>query len=547
MSRLLIIVCNVLWFVACLPGYIRFRLSVHDVRRVQTGKLLKLLHANRETEYGREHHFDAIFCRDGFKSLPLTDYRDYAASVERILNGSKKVLTRDDVRVLQPTSGTSSVPKLIPHTVSSAKEFQSALDAWIVDLFLQRPRLALGSQYWAISPATELVSAQGRKVPVGFLDDAEYFGKRRRWVMDRMMAVPACVRHISEIKANQYVTLLFLLRAKELKLISVWHPSFLTILLNIMRAEWPRLLNDLQHGGIDATVNLPKELRNDLANQLRSVPVRAVELSGLNPADSRLCHAIWPDLQVISCWRDGNVQVELAELTETFPGVLIQGKGLIATQGVVSIPMGPSQKQVCAITSHVIEFQDDNGTVCPAWDVRSGAIYRVILTTGGGLYRYQLKDRVMVTGFYHEAPCIRFLGRSGIVSDSVGEKLHAEHVEEIIGNITRRYLHNPRFAMLVPSTDGNVRRYNLLVEPGNGADPYLQAVAALLESELCSNYHYAHARKLGQLQQAVVTLLRPDAHARYRAVMIGNGALAGTVKFPALCTVAGIEKHLTGE
>lgn len=535
---------NLLLFSACLPGYIRFWSSARNVERCQTDKLLQLLDANRETEYGREHRFDMIRRWDDFRRLPVADYRDYRISVERIINGNKSVLTRDSVQVLQPTSGTSSEPKLIPYTASLAKEFRSALDTWIVDLFLQRPKLFLGSQYWSVSPATEPNIAQISKVAVGFLDDVEYFGKRRRWVVDGIMAVPSCVRHITDIKANQYVTLLFLLRAKDLRLISVWHPSFLTILLNIMRVEWTRLLNDLEKGSIDPMVNIPEKIRRNLEEQLRPAPARAGELKGYNPADSRLCRAIWPDLQVISCWRDGNVQVEIAELTKLFPDVLIQGKGLLATEGVVSIPMGPSQQHVCAITSHVIEFQDDNGEVLPAWDVKAGESYRVILTTAGGLYRYQLNDRVKVTGFYNKAPCLSFLGRAGIVSDCVGEKLHIEHVENIIGNITRQYLHEPRFAMLVPSTDDNVRRYNLLIETHDGTNLDIQAVAASLESELCSNYHYAHARKLGQLQPATVTLLRPDAQDRYRNIMINKGTLAGTVKFPALCTALGIEGRL---
>lgn len=546
MNRLRIICGNLLWFAACLPGYARFCSSVYNVKRSQTSKLLKLLHANRETEYGREHRFDKICQWDDFRSLPITDYKNYCISVERIMNGNKDVLTRDDVRVLQPTSGTSSAPKLIPHTASSAEEFQSALDAWIVDLFLQRPKLFLGSQYWSISPATELNVSRDSKVPIGFLDDAEYFGKRRRWVMDSIMTVPSCIRHIVDIKGNQYVTLLFLLRAKDMRLISVWHPSFLTILLNIMRAEWPRLLNDLENGGVDSSINIPAKIRHDLEKQLRPVPGRAGELRSLNPAASSLCHGIWPNLQVISCWREGNVQIEITELTKLFPNVLIQGKGLLATEGVVSIPMGPSQQHVCAITSHVMEFQDDNGAVFPIWAAKSGVSYRVILTTAAGLYRYQLKDRIEVTGFYNQAPCIRFLGRAGVVSDCVGEKLHIEHVEDIISDITRRYFHEPRFAMLVPSTDDKVRRYNLLVETSDGADLDMQAVTMSLESELCSNYHYAHARKLGQLQQATATLIRPDAQDRYRDLMIKRGALAGTVKFPALCTALGIEKYLIG-
>jgi biopolymer transport protein ExbB/TolQ len=47
----------------------------------------------------------------------------------------------------------------------------------------------------------------------------------------------------------------------------------------------------------------------------------------------------------------------------------------------------------------------------------AGGIKVALLTTAAGLYRYKLEDRVQVTGFLGQAPCIRFLGRAGVVSE----------------------------------------------------------------------------------------------------------------------------------
>jgi len=501
---------------------------------------------NRMTKYGRKYGFAKINNWDDFVRLPLSEYQDYCKAVEQIGDGEENVLTNDSVDILQPTSGTSSIPKLIPHTKSAAKEFKSALDVWIVDLFMQRPKLFLGPQYWAISPASEIKNLQNRKVSIGFLDDAEYFGKQQRGIIDHIMAVPAEVKQITDMQTNQYITLLFLLRLKNLRLISVWHPSFLTLLLNAMRNVWPCLMRDLKTGGIDSNIHIPDKIRHCLEKKLKPEPKRAGELMRLDLYRDDLYRAIWPNIQVISCWREGNVQLEIIELEKAFPDVLIQAKGLIATEGVVSIPLGPSQQHVCSITSHVLEFQDNNGTVHPIWDLHTGKSYQVILTTAGGLYRYQIKDRIEVTGFYGQVPCIRFLGRTGIISDFVGEKIHIEHIEKIISEVARQYFPSPRFAMLVPSTDNKNRRYNLLVEKNGNANLNLIAVAMSLESELCSNYHYAHARELGQLKPVVVTMVDSSTQNRYRNFMISKGAVAGTIKFPALCTVRGIEEYLIG-
>jgi len=544
MNKLCTICLNLLWFISSVPGYLRFRYALRHPERCQAALLSKLLRRNKDTEYGRAHGFAEVRGWDDFCLLPLTTEEDYRTAIARIMQGRERVLTQDPVKILQPTSGTSSSPKLIPYTEPMAEQFRAALDAWIVDLFLQRPKLFSGVQYWSLSPATELTPNPECLVTVGFLDDAEYFGSGRRWIMDHLMPVPAEVRLIPDMTANQYVTLLFLLRTNQLRLISVWHPSFLTILLEMLRSMWARCLDDLENGGIDPGLDIPESIRTQLVKKLKPVPMRVADLKRLNCEANDLYQQVWPNLQIISCWRDGKVETEITELESAFPDVLIQGKGLLATEGVVSIPFGSSQEQVCALTSHILEFQDEQGAVQRMWDLEAGREYRVILTTGAGLCRYQLMDRVVVTGFRGKTPCIRFLGRSGVVSDCVGEKLHLEHVENVVGEITRRFLPQSRFAMLVPSTGSNGRRYNFLVEACENTNPDLNAVSMSLELGLCENYHYAHARKIGQLESVVVTLVGPEAQARYRSFMMKDGAIAGTVKFPALCTVSGIEEHL---
>ena len=49
--------------------------------------------------------------------------------------GERGVLTRDPVRIFEPTSGTTSGEKLIPYTADLQHQFQRAISAWIGDLF----------------------------------------------------------------------------------------------------------------------------------------------------------------------------------------------------------------------------------------------------------------------------------------------------------------------------------------------------------------------------------------------------------------------------
>ena len=545
-NRFGILLTNLLWLASCLRPYVRFKAALARPARYQRKALRTLMSRNRDTRYGREHRFDTVTDWGQFMALPLTRGEDYDGYVARIMQGEQQVLTRCPVDILQPTSGTSSSPKLIPYNDAVAAEFRNALDPWIVDLFLRFPGLLLGRQYWSISPATESMREQQSVVPVGFLDDMDYFGKARRWIMRRVLAVPADVRHIPETTANHYVTLLFLLRQRHLRLISVWHPSFLTILIDLLKSRWHHCLDDVRNGGIHASIDVPADLRRRISRQLRPDARRYRELSAIDVDSVTLAEAIWPRLLVISCWCDGNAATAVGDLRQRFPSATIQPKGLLATEGIVTLPFGREQAHVCAITSHVLEFMDEHGTVHPVWDLVAGATYRVILTTGGGHYRYQLGDRVKVTGHIGKTPCLRFLGRAGVVSDLVGEKVHLEHVEAILAELRQSFDLSGRFAMLAPSAKNGSSRYTLLLENSGESDSELEELATRLEELLGNNYHYRHARALHQLDPSTVTLVPAGASQRYRELMVAKGALASSVKFPALCMSPGIEECLDG-
>jgi hypothetical protein len=342
-----------------------------------------------------------------------------------------------------PTSGTTGPTKWIPYTASLYREFQRGIAPWIVDLFSHNPGMLAGRSYWAISPVGETGDEFG--------DDTEYLGAARRWVANTL-AVPASVRRIRDMEAWRRETLRHLLACRDLTFISVWHPSFLTLLLE----------------GVDEPARL------------------------------------WPKLRVISCWG------EAPELAARFPGVTIQPKGLIATEGFVSLPLWGRDGAALAVRSHFFEFEPvlsasaDSADSCNncyknVWENRGGvrgklahelavgAEYSVVLTTGGGLRRYRLRDRVRVSGFVNECPLLRFVGKESNVSDHFGEKLSELHVRAALRA-------EARFALV--AREGGA--YTLFVETDRDDDELLLA-AERLEAALQDNVHYRYCRQLGQL------------------------------------------------
>lgn len=445
---------NLPWLAANLPGHLRFRLALAEPEAVQRSLLRSYLKDNADTAFGRAHGFASIRSAEEYRErIPFLE--DLALWVERISAGEAGVLTRSPVKTLEPTSGSSAAPKLIPYTPALQKEIRRAVAPWIVDLYGHRPRLALGSAYWSITPLA-LEEEKSGPVRVGFEEDSQYLGGIWSRLVDWTLAVPGSVRHLKDPDAFRRATLTHLMRRRDLSVISVWHPSFLLLLLEAL----PGLTSE--------------------------PPAR-----------------LWPRLGLISCWGDAHAALSLPELERAFPGVEIQPKGLLATEGFVTIPFEGAWP--LAIRSHFFEFLPESGDPCFAWELEEGRVYSVVLTTGGGLYRYRLQDRVRVEGFVEKTPSLRFLGKEGHVSDLRGEKLQESFVAGVLARVFEKAGIAPRFAVLAPESAG----YVLFLE-SEKTPP-----AEMLDEELSANPGYRLCRTLGQLAAVRIERLEAGAFERH--------------------------------
>jgi hypothetical protein len=182
----------------------------------------------------------------------------------------------------------------------------------------------------------------------------------------------------------------------------------------------------------------------------------------------------------------------------------VQPKGLLATEAVVTIPWRDSH--VLAVGSHFFEFLDEGGDPRLAHELERGRVYEVVVTNGGGLWRYRLGDLVECTGHLGNTPTLRFLGRAGNVSDLRGEKLSEAFVAEVFAEVWPDESRPPAYLRAVADEDGTAR-YELVV-----SHPVCDDVRNSMEERLCRNPHYALALQLRQLQPLRL-VVDPDAGA----------------------------------
>ena len=512
---------NTAWMWKCRREAHRFAAATRRVRRTQEKILRDIVIRNQETWFGRGHGFRHLRqSRDFQRHVPLSQYDDYAEAFRRIAAGERQILTRDPVEILEPTSGTIRGEKLIPFTASLRREFQRAVAAWICDLFRNRPAVRAGRAYWSISPALGRTTTTAGGIRIGFDDDAAYLGRMERRALRHLLVAPPALSRVAAIEAFRYGTLWSLLCAGDLALVSVWNPTFLSALVRSIDLWRDRLIEDLRRGVPRFPPAVPPALARSMRAWCKCPPERSRFVADVleEPGElSARLRRIWPRLALISCWTDAAAALVVPEIRGLFPEVEIQPKGLLATEGCVSFPLVARPAPVLAVRSHFFEFQPTvggsnasagSGDTLLADELQAGGRYRVIITTSGGLYRYQLHDEVEVVDFENECPLVRFVGKSDRVCDLVGEKLGEAHVRSILERIFARADIVPRFALLVPAVAKRPFRYRLYVELAEAerAAPCPEKLARALETELAANPHYRYAVGLGQLAPVEVRL-----------------------------------------
>ncbi len=534
---------NTAWMLKAGVQAAAFDRASRHVAEAQSRLLLQTLRDNRATEFGRRHGFADIPDAPTYRRrVPLATYDDFAGPIRRVAAGEANVLTREPVRLLEPTSGTTGGEKLVPYTAGLHRQFQRGVAAWIADLFRRRPAVRSGRAYWSISPALGPPRRSPGGLPIGFDEDAAYLGRAEQFILRRLLVTPAAVARLPEMDAFRYCTLLSLLTADDLALISVWSPTFLQALFAPL-GEWQdRLCLDVRRGSLDLPAVAGREAAPSLDPWLRPNPARADRLARILrsacPWPDRF-REMWPRLALISCWADASAAWFLPQLREMFPLVEIQPKGLLATEGFVSFPLTDRPGATLALLCHFFEFEELDSPRCRlAHELDPGGRYRVVLTTAGGLYRYQLRDEVEVVGFHHQCPLLRFVGKSDAASDLVGEKLAEPHVRAVLDRVLAAQGLQPRFALLVPHF-GRPARYRLYIQAVGltGDSPLLGPLQHGLEEGLRANPYYRQGVLAGQLGPVEVVALEPggdSAWLLYERRCLQEGQKCGNIKSTAL-------------
>lgn len=503
-----------------------FNLALNHPENAQRIIFNKIYNNLSESLYGKSLNISGHVSYHEFSSkVPILKYDDLVPWIEKQKAGIQGVLTPQPVKFYEKTSGSGGRPKYIPYNNDLMKSFNNMFQIWAYDILKYNSVFETGKIFISVSPPVSKEHSPG-KIPVGMNDDSQYLNFCSRLLIKPFLIYPPQFTATLSIDDFRYLLAATLLAEEKLEIVSIWNPTYLLVLLDTISTFKEKLIKDLSNGEVKL---------NNIAYHFTPLKAGRIKLLLQSQIPWR---EIWKDLKLISCWSSGSAQYQSQQLSRLFPDVYLQGKGLLATEAPITIPLIQAPAPVPLVDEVFFEFIDNKGGIQLLHQLQDGEEYQLIISQKGGLYRYDIGDKIRVTGKYRETPCLEFIGRTNNTCDLVGEKLTENCVNQALKNI---YGNQPPYCILVPLlTKQGLGRYILFSEiPMNN-------MSLSIEKELCRNYHYANARILGQLSEAI-TISIPNIKNLIQDFMCSKGMRLGDIKDVVLLTNTALASELINQ
>jgi hypothetical protein len=536
--------------------YLRYRLrrflaDAGRAREIQHRTLLRKIARNADSNFGRAYRFAELrTVADVRKRLPILAYEEHQAYLERVLEGDTTALFSPGTRVLMfaMTSGTTGEPKRLPITAELFREYCAGWRLWGAGVYGDHREL-MGTKTLQLTSDWQQFRAPCG-APCGQISGLAATTRPR--VARKMFLPPPVANQIHDPAAKHYAALRFALAESRVGMIITANPSTLVEFARRANEQCESLIRDLYNGTLSC--NAPAHVRRALANRIaKRDPARARQLERLVDEHGRLLpmHA-WPKLSVLAVWTGGSVGVFLPQLAELYGHTAVRDHGLSASEGRMSIPLADNTAAGLLDFYHhffefipVEEYGGPQPIVLEAHELEPGRDYFIVMTTAGGLYRYDIHDVVRCVGYEGQAPLIEFLNKGKNFSSLTGEKL-SEHQAIRAVEKSFRELHLPVEPFTLAPVVEDHPRYVLLVEQGAHRGRAAELAAHVQVNLARLNEEYAAKTNSGRLLSVEIRELPVGAWAKLKHSKTNGRGNFDQYKHPCLVNDLEFAEQLAG-
>lgn len=506
---------------------------------VQRDLLLGRIRRNSDSQFGRDHRFNEIRTVEDFRrQVPIRGYEGHEPYIDRVRKGDTRALFGSGTEVLMfaMTSGTTNRPKTIPVTRESLNDYREGWTIWGIlafDQHFDRMRQGIKPILQLASDWRETTTESG--IPCGAITGLTAQMQNRFVRLNYRM--PMAGSKVKDIESKYYVALRHSVH-RDLGATIAANPSTLIAIARLGDREKETLIRDIADGTLDRKWALSPEVRAQLPWRSKwKRPAAARRLEEIVEKTGRLLPKdYWPDLKFMANWMGGTMGAYLRGYPELFGEKPVRDVGLIASEGRMTIPIEDGTPAgILDIRHHYFEFipedqaEKDQPETVGGSELIEGRNYFILLTTAGGLHRYQIHDLVRCVGFHGRAPLIEFLNKGAHFSSMTGEKLSEFQVVAAVGEAQQHTQVRLGSYLLLPCW-GDPPHYSLLVEEGDLDDPAdcgrlgLEVDRALARQ----NAEFENRRSTLRLGEVRVLRLKPGSWARLQRQRLARSG--GTVE-----------------
>ncbi len=520
--------------------------QTHQAADVQRGLLLQRIARHADSQFGRDHHFHEIRTPTEFrKHVPISGYDRHEPYIDRVRQGDTNALfgRGTDVLMFAMTSGTTNRPKTIPVTTEALTDYREGWTIWGIlafDAHRDMMRDGLKPILQVASDWQETSTSSG--IPCGAITGLTAY-MQNRFVRTKY-CMPAIASRIKDIESKYYVGLRFSIY-RDLGTIIAANPSTILAMARLGDRQKEVLIRDLADGTIAAKWEIPSDIRRQLSRKTRRrhrATARALEKI-VDETGRLLPKNYWPNLQFLSNWMGGTMRAYLRGYPEFFGETPVRDVGLIASEGRMTIPIADGTPAgILDVRHHYFEFipeedgdRDQPDTV-EATDLIEGRNYFIVMTTAGGLYRYNISDLVRCVGYHGQAPLIEFLNKGAHYSSLTGEKLSEHQVIGAVEAAQRAAGIHLKSYLLLPTWD-DPPFYSLLIEESDLArSASHEHLAVAVDRELRSqNVEYTSKRDTLRLGPVRIVRIANGSWAKFqKRRLLKSGGTVEQYKQPHL-------------
>lgn len=383
----------------------------NEAETLQMQSLMRLIHSAKDTEWGRQHGFDALATYEQFAaSSPVNTYEELKQSIDRMRQGERDVLWPGRVSWYAKSSGTTNdKSKFIPVSSQGLKDthYRGGTDAVV--------------WYLRNNPKSRILD--GKALILGGSHAPNY-------------NLPgSLVGDLSAILIENINPLVNLVRIpkKEIALLSDF---------------------EIKRDRI-ARVAMNKNVTNisGVPSWMLSVLTRVMELTGKDNLSE-----VWPNLEVF--FHGG---VAFTPYRQQYQRLIPSSKmhymeTYNASEGFFGLQDDPNDLSMSLMIDYGVffefipmdELESPSPTVVPLWGVEKGRNYAMVISTSSGLWRYMIGDTVKFTSINPYKFIIT--GRTKFFINAFGEELIVDNAEKGLqkacqetGAIVREYTGAPIF------------------------------------------------------------------------------------------------------